>query len=197
MGLFSNLIKKRVNKAVKNVVTQENPQLPQNQEQTIQISIETEKASSFHEEEYREALRRYDEAHSDTEYQEKLTTYFSIIEKIQEMYSVLNNVGSFSSEAGNKLISDCFEAISIENDIREKREYYDNMTFDMSTPCKTLSMIFEKREEYEKAACICVSAIEKGYHADGTKGGMRGRLARIIKKGNLPLSDNMKKILNI
>lgn len=152
---------------------------------------------AFHEQEYRKALRLYDEAQADKAYQKKLTQYFEILTQIKETYSVINNVGSFCDDAGEKLIEKCTLAISIEADIKEKREYYDDHVFDMSPPCKTLAMIFEKRGEYQRAATICVYAIENGYTNDGTAGGMRGRLGRMIKKGNLPLTDNLKNILNI
>ena len=156
-----------------------------------------QKTFPFHEEEYRKALKLYDEAHTDTEYQNKLSKFYDLINKIRETYSVINSVGSFSDTAGDNLIQLCAEAITIEDDIKEKREYYEDCTFEMSEPCKTLAMIFEKREEYQRAATICVYAIQGGYTSDGTKSGMRGRLARMIKKGNLPLTDELKNILNI
>ena len=151
----------------------------------------------FHSQEYLNALQRYDEAQTDTEYQSKLSQLYDLLTHIQEAYSVINNVGSFSDAAGDSLIESCIKAMSIEADIKEKREYYENCVFDMSPPCKTLSMIYEKRGEYQRAATICVYSIENGYTNDGTKGGMRGRLARMIKKGDLPLTDNLKKILNL
>lgn len=152
---------------------------------------------SFHEEEYLNALQLYDEAQADAEYQRKLSQLYALLTHIQEAYSVINNVDSFSDTAGDNLIESCAKAMSIEADIRKKREYYENQVFDMSPPCKTLAMIFEKRCEYQRAATICVYAIENGYTNDGTKGGMRGRLARMIKKGDLPLTDNLKNILNL
>ena len=152
---------------------------------------------SFNEEEYRKALQLYDKAQRDKKYQKDLTHYFKLVTQIQETYSVINNVGSFSNDAGDNLIESCAEAMAIEADIREKRQYYENQVFDMSPVCKTLAMIFEKRCEYQRAATVCVYAIENGYTNDGTKGGMRGRLARMIKKGDLPLTDNLKNILNL
>lgn len=151
----------------------------------------------FNEKEYRKALQLYDEAQSDKAYQKKLTQLFELLTHIQEAYSVINNVGSFTDVAGDSLIESCSKAMDIEAEIREKRQYYENCVFDMSPPCKTLAMVFEKRCEYQRAATICVYAIENGYINDGTKGGMRGRLARMIKKGDLPLTDNLKKILNL
>ena len=151
----------------------------------------------FHTQEYIKSLQLYDEAQADTEYQTKLSQFYELLTQIQEAYSVINNVGSFSADEGNALIEKCVQAMGLEADIREKREYYENHVFDMSIPCKMLSMIFEKRCEYQRAATICVYSIENGYPNDGTQGGMRGRLARMIKKGNLPLTDNLKNILNL
>ena len=152
---------------------------------------------AFHEEEYRKALKLYDEAQADKEHQKNLSQYFELITKIKETYSVINNLGSFSDAEGDELIESCALAMGMEESIREKRQYYEDCVFDMSPVCKTLAMIFEKRGEYQRAATICAYAIENGYIADGTTGGMRGRLARMIKKGNLPLTDNLKELLNL
>ena len=163
----------------------------------VQVKIDYQESSTFNEQEYRKAMQLYDEAQRDKVYQKKLNRYFELLTQIQEKYSVINNIGSFSADEGDVLIASCAEAIELEKDIREKREYYEDHIFDMSPPCKTLAMIFEKRGEYQQAATICVYAIENGYPNDGTKGGMRGRLARMMKKGDLPLTDNLKNILNI
>lgn len=164
---------------------------------SVQIAIENQEPLAFHEQEYRKSLQLYDEAHADKEYQEKLAQYYEILNRIKETYSVINNLGSFNAAEGDKLIEDCALAMGIEENIREKRQYYENHVFDMSPPCKTLAMVFEKRGDYQTATTICAYAIENGYVSDGTAGGMRGRLARMIKKGNLPLTDNLKQILNL
>ena len=144
-----------------------------------------------------ESTRRYYEAQADKQYQHALSSFYSMVEEIQETYTVINNLGSFDSEAGDKLVERCIEAVNIDDLIRNKRAYYDGTPYEYCEPYKILCMICEKREEYKWAASVCVSSIQKGYTKDGTKGGMRGRLARIIKKGNLPLTEEMKDILNL
>lgn len=183
MGLF-NRKKKAATKATANVAT-------------TPTAEEKEARTTFHEEEYRNALRLYDEAHADTQYQQDLKEFYALLAHIREMYSVIGSVGSFSDEAGGRLIDSCAEAIEIEEKIREKREYYEDTHFDMSEPRKTLAMIYEKRGDYERAANICAFAIRSGYPKDGTDGGMRGRMARMIKKGNLPLTDAYKEVLGL
>ena len=144
-----------------------------------------------------EEARRYYEGQADTEYQEDLKRFYDLITEIRESYSVINAVGSFSEKPAERLIDRCAVAIALDIELKEKREYYENHVFDMSEPAKTLAMVFEKRQEYENAAGICALAIENGFTADGTNGGMRGRLARMIKKGKLSLTDEYKKILNL
>ena len=142
-------------------------------------------------------MRRYYEAQADKQYQAARSAFYDLSAEINETYSVLTNVGSFVGEDGDKLIERCVAAINIDNSIREKRNYYENTKYEACEPYKVLSMVYEKRGEYQRAATVCVLAIENGYTKDGTNGGMRGRLARMIKKGDLPLSDNIKAILNI
>lgn len=144
-----------------------------------------------------EEMKRYYECQADKQYQASLSAFYSLETEILETYSVLTNVGSFNSEAGDKLIDRCVAAIELDNSIREKRDYYDKSKYEYSIPHKILSMVYEKRGDYQRAAVVCVLAIEKGYTKDSTNGGMRGRLARMIKKGDLPISDQMKDILNI
>lgn len=196
MGLFDFFKKQKKSVTIVGYEVEEKKEVQRIVEEKEKEEQEKE-AIPFHEQEYRRALQLYDKAQRDKEYQKKITQYFELTTQIQEDYSIINNIGSFSTEAGDNLIEKCSKAIALETDIREKREYYENHIFDMSPPCKTLAMVFEKRGEYQRAATICVYAIESGYTNDGTKGGMRGRLARMIKKGNLPLTDNLKIILNL
>lgn len=141
--------------------------------------------------------KRYYEAQADKQYQGDLSQYYNLVTEIRELYSVINTVGSFTDPSADKLIDKCAAAIVLDVKLKEKREYYESRIFDMSEPAKTLTMVFEKRQEYETAAGVCTLAIENGFTADGTNGGMRGRLARMIKKGNLPLTDELKTILNL
>lgn len=150
-----------------------------------------------HEIEYQNALRLYDEAHADLSYQHDLNQFYDFLTKIREDYSVINSLSSFDSELADRLIDNCAATIILETKLKEKREYYENRKFDVSEGAKILAMVFEKRGEYDNAAAVCVMAIENGFPADYTSGGMRGRLARMIKKGNLPLTEEFKKILEL
>lgn len=144
-----------------------------------------------------EEERRYYEAQADKQYQAAQAEYCALLTEIKETYTVINNVSSFSSEAGDRLLDRCVEGVNMENYLSEKWAYYDSAKHEYSEPHKMLSMIYEKRGDYQRAASVCVLAIQKGFTKDGTNGGMRGRLARMIKKGNLPISDQMKEILNL
>ena len=161
----------------------------------VRLEMAEEERTSF--EESLAALRLLEECHADAQYQAGYERYMRLMSYVREMYSVINSVGSFSSEAGDRLIAACADAIEVEASIKEKMEYYQNTTLEMSESRKTLAMIYEKRGDYERAANICAFAIRSGFTADGTAGGMRGRLARMIKKGNLPLTDAYKEVLGL
>lgn len=141
--------------------------------------------------------RRYWEGQADKQYQADRAAFYDMIAKIREMYSVINTVGSFSETAGDNLIELCNAAIELDDSTRAKRDYYEGSECEYSDAHKTLAMVWEKRGDYERAAAACVDAIQKGYTRDGTSVGMRGRLARMIKKGGLPLTDGMKEILGL
>lgn len=144
----------------------------------------------------RDRLRRWNEAHADTQYQEDIARYYRLITSIREQYQVINTLSTFDSAAGERLIADCVEAINIEQETHEKHEYYENYRFDISEPSLTLARIYEKLGDYERAAAVCAMAIQNGY-TGGQGGGMRGKLAQIIKKGDLPLTEDMKELLNL
>ena len=146
---------------------------------------------------YQESMRRLELSYTDSSYQAKLSKYCSLIEKINERYSVLNSLNLFQTEQGDALVELCVDCIKLEAQIKKKREYYENYTFDSSPAYKTLAMIYEKRGEYDKVVDVCVFAIDAGYPSDGTKGGMRGRMARAIKRGKIEVTDEMKTILEI
>lgn len=151
----------------------------------------------FNKEEYNLSLKRIEESYKDASYQKSLNKYYKQLEKIKESYSVLNNLGMLAGTKANELISLCIQNIELEAKIRKKREYYERCTFDFSDSYKYLCMIYEKQQQFDLVADVCTSAIRAGYIKDGTKGGMRGRLARAVKRGNLPITDEIVKALNI
>ena len=177
MGLFSK--RKQSKKA---------EQIEENMEESNAWHIENAKGDEE---------KRYWEGQADKQYQADRAAFYDMISKIREMYTVINTVGSFSESAGDNLIELCNAAIELDDSTRAKRDYYDSSEYEYSEAHKTLAMVWEKRGDHERAAAACVDAIQKGYTRDGTSGGMRGRLARMIKKGGLPLTDGMKEILGL
>lgn len=141
--------------------------------------------------------RRYWEAQADNQYQADLAAFYALSNEIKETYTVISNVSSFTGADGDGLIRRCFDAIDLDNSIRERRNYYDSAKYEYCEPYKILAMVHEKRGDYQRAAITCLQSLQNGYTRDGTNGGMRGRLARMIKKGNLPITEEMREKLNI
>lgn len=61
-----------------------------------------------------------------------------------------------------------------------------------------LAKIYEKQGNFEEACFVCQRAIVLGYTEDGTKGGMRGRLEKLLKRAglNLTVDEYIAKINN-
>jgi len=110
--------------------------------------------------------------------------YFEGLEKIEAQWSVLSNLGIFTGAQ-----ADAFEAACRENvgyyhamvaDYRQKSPGYEQPAH---VPAYVrLAMLYEKQGKYTDAIDVCAEAIRCGAIADGSKGKMYGRLARMIKK---------------
>ena len=61
---------------------------------------------------------------------------------------------------------------------------------------KRLAMICEKREDYERrGGDRALTALRDGATNDGSQSGMAGRLRRMLKKGRLQPTDEMRQYL--
>ena len=118
--------------------------------------------------------------------------YFKNMEKIDVMWSVIQNLKGFSTEQANQL-----EALCKQN-IQEYKLYvskYDGIEPPHHAPAFVrLAMLYEKQERYEDGINVCVDAIRSGAYEDSSKGKMYGRLARLIRKSGASVSDDILKL---
>lgn len=123
----------------------------------------------------------------------KSSKYFSTLQEIESMWSVMYNLKLMSGEK-----ADAFEIKCKENIV----ELYDMLDaskkakFDSSVPPSVpayirLAMLYERQERYQDAINICVDAIKAGAIDDGSKGKMYGRLARLIRKSGIEVNDDI------
>lgn len=123
-------------------------------------------------------------------------TYYKGLEKIEERYSVLYNMGIIDGSEVDIFIGMC------KQNIREYRLFVEllkkeGLELPLSVPAyKRLAMVYEKQARYEEAISICAEAIRMGAVDDGTKGRMRGRLARLIRKYNGDVPQNILRLLD-
>lgn len=128
----------------------------------------------------------------DNDYTSASNEYFSGMEKIETNWSVLYNLNCYTGARADKFIADCKKNI---NDFYSWQKIA--KTYDMDSPpsvpaFKRLAMIYEKQGLYENSIAVCREAILACAYNDGTKGGMKGRLARMIKKsGRAPTDEEM------
>ena len=119
---------------------------------------------------------------NDEEYKTALKQYFDAMEKMNHEWSVIYNLKDYSSKRAERFEIMCAQQIDRFLTINQKWSQYENPA-PRTDAFKLLSILYERQGRIDDAANVCLKSIEYGYEADGTKGGMRGRLARLIKKG--------------
>lgn len=107
--------------------------------------------------------------------------HFENLEKIEMQYSVLYNLRQFFSPEMDSLISLCEHDIAILPQFKALHEKYNVRMPHTWDSFKRLSIIYERRKEYDKAIAVCKAAIDAGFIDDGSSGKMPGRLARLIR----------------
>lgn len=118
--------------------------------------------------------------------------HFSLMEKIEMEYSILYNADMLDSNRGNQLIQLCERDIAISKELKGFWEHESSLP---NVPTfKRLAIIYEKLGKYDEAIDVCKRGIELGFIKDDTKGGLPGRLAKLMKKAGR--QDELKQMLN-
>lgn len=153
---------------------------------------QVQKAAEQKERKRKDALSRayFNDSHTKALEQE----YYDLLQKIEDKYKALNQKGDFSGRPGANLAAKCEKAISLFLTLVPLWESYEE-PIPRCPVFARQSMIFEKRGEYDRAAAVCVVAIRAGFSDDGTKGGMVGRLKRLLKKGKLKPTQEILELL--
>lgn len=119
--------------------------------------------------------------------------YYSGLEEIESMWSVLYNLKTYNGEKANVFEIKCRQNISALFEMLEinKKYGFDNTIPPHVPSYVRLAMLYEKQERYEEAINVCVEAIRAGAINDGNKGKMYGRLARLIRKSGIIVSSDV------
>ena len=123
--------------------------------------------------------------------------YYNGLDKIESMWSVMYNLKSYEGSNADKFETICYESIKYLGIMinAQKNANYGN-SIPLHVPAYVrLAMLYEKREDYEKAINICADAIRAGFINDGNKGKMYGRLARLIHKSGINVDSNISKLI--
>lgn len=122
-----------------------------------------------------------------------IDNYYKGVEEIQSMWSVMYNLKIVNGEQADIFEQKCKDNISALYQMLDVNKKYG---FDSTVPPHVpayvrLTMLYEKQERYMEAINICVEAIKVGAIDDGNKGKMYGRLARLIRKSNITVDDDI------
>lgn len=124
----------------------------------------------------------------------KADVYFKNLEKINIEWSVLSNLKLFSGDQADAFEEHC--RINIE-------QYKDYAAIEESNGFEPphhvpayvrLAMLYEKQKRYLDGIDLCAEAIRVGAYGDNTSGKMYGRLARLIKKSGIDVTDDIKQL---
>lgn len=156
----------------------------------------------YHKAELKAALLRGDmkralffQMQLDDKYQKDLKQYYDFLDKVEQQYSIVFNMGAWNGAGANRLELLCKRNIGMAEGLKERWIKYKQPL--PSIPAyQRLAMLYEKQGKYFDAANICMTAIQDGFPRDSTKGGMRGRLSRMIKRGNLQATPEMLRELS-
>lgn len=148
-------------------------------------------------------MKRYDQQFAFRQnviktYQKIIDRHFYLMNEINQIYSIAINQPTIKNQYTEKCKKLCKEDIALSKDyIEYLKKYYssyddEDESFIGSYPSfSTLAKIYEKEQNYQKGIIVCISALKIGYKLDTSKGGIQGRLARLIKKYNKQTGDNV------
>lgn len=128
------------------------------------------------------------------EVEEKRNQYSDLLTRIQGNCSRLRAEASYSSPLGDETIALCRQAIDLRRDLAPRLAEYDWVRHS-NDPYKRIAVICEKRGAYLQAAQISLLALQDGLPNDGNAKGFAGRLDRMIKRGQLTPTEEMKPYL--
>lgn len=109
-----------------------------------------------------------------------LRLHYALLEKEMELYPKTTKARDYFGHAAEQFIDLAMHDMVIARDFYALNRKYKQPLPEYYT-FKHLSALYEKRREYDKAIAVCQKSLAEGYRADGTKGGMQGRLERLKK----------------
>lgn len=133
----------------------------------------------------------------DKEYNKISKRYYLDMERIEQQWSVMYNLNNFDGERAHEFELLCMKNIDDFFQMTKIGSNYSDYQSPINVPAfKRLAMLYEKQGKYNEAVNVCKDAIKCGAVNDGSKGGMQGRLARILKKGNIPITEEIDILLH-
>jgi len=142
-------------------------------------------------------LRSTHHAYSSYNLPDQSDIYFTHIQDIESMWSVMYNLKEMNGEKAYAFELKCKENINeLYNMLNAARRTHYDSSMPLYVPAYVrLAMLYEKQERYQDAINICVQAIKAGAIEDGSKGKMYGRLARLIRKSGIKANDEVSALL--
>lgn len=110
------------------------------------------------------------------------TEHFRNLEHIQESYSKVTKSKNYFGKDADDVIYYAERDIAVAEEFMDIHKKYNQEPPSQYGSFKTLALLYEHRNEYEKAISVCQKAIDTGWVHDGTKGAMTARIERLKKR---------------
>lgn len=123
------------------------------------------------------------------------SAYSDLLTQLQANCSRLRADGAYAAPLGDETIALCEQAISLRKELLPSLAEYDWVRHN-NDPYKRLAVVYEKRGDYQQAAAVSLRALQDGLPNDGNAKGFAGRLDRMLKRGQLQPTDEMKQYLS-
>ncbi len=116
--------------------------------------------------------------------------YYASVQTIKKIWSIMYNLKDYSGKKSEQIERECLHNIAVFKKMLAIENKYGKDHLTAVEGYKRLAMLYEKQEEYEKAAFICKEACILGIDE-------RSRLIRMIKKAcRTPTAEEMALIKN-
>ena len=132
--------------------------------------------------EYERRHELYRLSQKDMEYKKLSKEYFEALLELNIDWNNLSKSNSYKTKDGMIFEQKCIMQINRFLKLVPKWKRYEEPV-PRTDAYKHLAKLYEKQGNLNAAARICADAIKAGFPDDGTKGGMQGRLDKLVKKG--------------
>lgn len=115
--------------------------------------------------------------------------YYTLLNKIENDWSTLYNLGDYTGVLAQRIESECIKAVKYFDEMKDIDEKHGESTPPNIPPLRRLAMLYERQGRFEQSISVCMTAISYGMDE-------RSRMLRMIKKAGRTPTDHEMELIN-